>query len=106
MHSIDFTHLVKEKREISYPMPKVDSDDTPLIPRELETLFPLSIFRCKSQARELHDWERGHWKLNLSSWPESEKVDFWKRMRKAIERGRFGWIYILFDVFPPQNEMC
>jgi hypothetical protein len=79
-------------------MPKVDSDNIPLIPRDLATLFPLSLFRCKEQSRELNDWERGFWRVSLSSWPESEKLDFWKKMRKAVPSGRFGWIYILFEV--------
>jgi hypothetical protein len=79
-------------------MPKVNSNDITLIPRDLATLFPLSLFRCRSQSRELEDWERGFWRVNLSSWPEVEKLEFWNRMRKAVESGRFGWIYILFDV--------
>lgn len=82
-------------------MPKVNSDNITLIPRDLVTLFPLSLFRCKSQSRELEDWERGFWRVNLSSWPEIEKLEFWKRMRKAVESGRFGWIYVLFDVLSP-----
>ena len=82
-------------------MPKVNSNELPLIPPDLATLFPLSLFRCSSQLRDLEDWERGFWKVNLSSWPETEKLEFWKRMRKAIESGRFGWIYILFDVLSP-----
>ena len=81
-------------------MPKVDSDDIPLITRDMLTLFPLSLFRCASQTRELDDWERGYWKVDLSLWPVSEKHEFWKRMRKAVEGGRFGWINILFDVVP------
>ena len=81
-------------------MPKVDSNEITLIPRDLATLFPVSLFRCSKQSRKLQDWERGFWKLNLSSWPESEKLNFWRRMRKAVESGRFGWIYILFDVNP------
>ena len=84
-------------------MPKVNSDDITLIPRDLATLFPLSLFRCKSQSRELEDWERGFWKVNISSWPEMEKLEFWKRMRKAVESGRFGWIYVLFDVLSPYS---
>jgi hypothetical protein len=79
-------------------MPKVNSNDIPLIPKDLETLFPLSLFRCKSQTRDLNDWERGYWRIDISSWPETDKLDFWKRMRKVVEGGRFGWIYILFDV--------
>ena len=79
-------------------MPKVNSDEFRLIPPDLATLFPLSLFRCKSQSRELADLERGYWRVDLSSWPETEKVDFWKRMRKTVEGGRFGWINILFDV--------
>ena len=82
-------------------MPKVDSEGITLIPHDLATLFPLSLFRCKSQSRDLDDWERGFWKVNLYSWPEVEKLEFWKRMRKAVENGRFGWIYILFDVLSP-----
>ena len=82
-------------------MPKVNSDDIPLIPSSLATLFPLSLFRCMSQSRELQDWERGFWKIDLSTWREDEKLDFWKRMRKAVESGRFGWIYVLFDVTSP-----
>ena len=84
-------------------MPEVNRDDIPLVPPDLAILFPLSLFRCKSQSRELEDWERGYWKVNLSSWPETEKVDFWDRMRKPISRGRFGWVYILFDVFPSRT---
>ena len=87
-------------------MPKVDSEGITLIPRDLAILFPLSLFRCKSQSRELDDWERGFWKVNLSSWPEVEKLEFWKRMRKAVENGRFGWIYILFDVLSPFYFLC
>ena len=86
-------------------MPKVNSDDIILIPRDLATLFPLSLFRCESQSRELEDWERGFWRVNLSSWPEVEKLEFWKRMRKAVESGRFGGIYVLFDVLFP-HFMC
>jgi hypothetical protein len=80
-------------------MPKVDSNDIPLIPHDLATLFPMSIFRCKSQSRDLSDWERGFWRVDLCSWPESEKLDFWKKMHKVVTSGRFGWIYILFDVY-------
>jgi hypothetical protein len=49
----------------------------------------------------LEDWERGFWRVDLSSWPEDEKVEFWRKLRKTIESGRFGWIYVLFDVYPP-----
>ena len=85
-------------------MPKVNSNELPLIPPDLATLFPLSLFRCSSQFRDLEDWERGFWRVDLSSWPEIEKLEFWKRMRKVIESGRFGWIYILFDV--PSRLFC
>jgi hypothetical protein len=90
-------------------MPMVDSDDIPLVPNDLATLFPLSLFRCKHQTRELSDWERGYWRINISSWPETDKLDFWRRMRKAVENGRFGWIYILFDVnflHPITKQRC
>jgi len=90
----------QEKHEISYPMPKVDDNRTPLVTRPLSTLFPLTVFRCASQSRDLEDWERGFWRVDLSSWPEHEKLEFWTKLRKAIESGRFGWIYILFDVTP------
>ena len=82
-------------------MPKVNGDDFVLIPKDLETLFPLSLFRCKAQSRELIDMERGYWRVDISSWPETEKVEFWKRMKKVVEGGRFGYINILFDVHPP-----
>lgn len=81
-------------------MPKVNSNDIPLIPRDLATLFPLSLFRSKHQTRELEDWERGYWRVNLFTWPAEEKLEFWRKMKKAVESGRFGWIYILFDVTP------
>jgi hypothetical protein len=79
-------------------MPKVNSDDFVIIPKDLSTLFPLSLFRCKSQTRDLSDMERGYWRVDLSSWPDTEKVEFWKRIKKAVESGRFGWINVLFDV--------
>jgi hypothetical protein len=82
-------------------MPKVDSSNVTLVPRDLRTLFPLVLFRCSSQSRELQDWERGFWRIELRSWPEGEKVEFWRKLRKAIEGGRFGWIYVLFDVLAP-----
>lgn len=81
-------------------MPRVDSDKLPLIPRHLSQL-PLSLYRCKCQTRDLSDWERGYWKVNLSSWRDEEKLDFWNKLRKAVEGERYGWIYILFDVQPP-----
>lgn len=34
----------------------------------------------------------------MFSWRGEEKLEFWKKMRKAVESGRFGFIYILFDV--------
>ena len=81
-------------------MPKVDDNKTPLVTRPLSSLFPLNVFRCASQSRDLEDWERGFWRVDLKSWPEYEKLEFWTKLKKAIEAGRFGWIYILFDVLP------
>ena len=78
-------------------MPRVDSDKIPLLPPHLSQL-PLSLYRRKTQTRDLLDWERGYWKINLSSWREDHKLDFWKKLRKAVQGGRYGWIYILFDV--------
>ena len=84
-------------------MPKVDGNKSHLVTRDLRTLFPLKVFRCASQSRDLTDCERGFWRLNLSSWPESEKLEFWRKLKKAIESGRFGWIYVLFDVLSSRS---
>jgi len=86
-------------------MPKVNSDDFVMIPKDLATLFPLSLFRCKSQSRDLIDLERGYWRVDLSSWPETEKLEFWARLKKAVEKGRFGWINVLFDVVSLLDEL-
>src|ERR1700733_15448810 len=69
--------LTQEQSGISYKLPRLDSDDIPLIPKDLATLFPLSLFRCKCQTRDLTDWERGFWRIDMSSWQEDDKLDFW-----------------------------
>jgi len=80
----------------------------PLITPDLENLFPTSLYRYASQSRNLEDWERGYWKVDLSSWSEEGKVEFWERMRKAVTRGRYGWINVLFDVYQEDvlNVFC
>jgi len=97
-----------EQSGISYKLPKLDSDDIPLIPKDLATLFPLSLFRCKSQTRDLTNWERGFWRIDMSSWQEDDKLDFWTKMRRSVEKRRFGWLYILFDVYEDDvlNVFC
>ena len=82
-------------------MPKTNSNQIPLIPRDLSSLFPLSLFRSHHQTRDLEEWERGYWRIDLFSWRGEEKVEFWRKMKKAVESGRFGFIYVLFDVPSP-----
>lgn len=42
-------------------------------------------------SRDLSPLERGHWRIECSSWPLEEQVNFWRSLEDAIGSGRAGW---------------
>lgn len=42
-------------------------------------------------SRHLSPLERGHWRIECSSWPLEEQISFWRSLEDAIGSGRAGW---------------
>lgn len=42
-------------------------------------------------SRDLSPLERGHWRIECSSWPLEEQLNFWRSLEDAIGSGRAGW---------------
>ncbi|KAH8910868.1 hypothetical protein BR93DRAFT_298520 [Coniochaeta sp. PMI_546] len=91
-------HQSLDGLEIHSPNPTVSCEDLDVrhvVTRGLEKLAgDLDInkrFQPKHQVRGLRPFERGHWAVDCSAWPDSVKQDTWAFLTNYIGNGVAGW---------------
>ncbi|KAI5850342.1 hypothetical protein DFP73DRAFT_538992 [Morchella snyderi] len=82
--------------ELISPPPDTNSSPMLITPqlREMTDVGDLLVGKYQKlkrrQTRELRTWERGHWRVDMSTWESIRKIDFWNILKDNVEHGRLG----------------
>ncbi|RPB17643.1 hypothetical protein P167DRAFT_601452 [Morchella conica CCBAS932] len=83
--------------ELISPPPDTNSSPVLITPqlREMTDVGDLLVGKYqklkRGQTRELRTWERGHWRVDMSTWESpNKKINFWNILKDNVEHGRLG----------------
>ncbi|CCX29653.1 Similar to hypothetical protein [Tuber melanosporum Mel28]; acc. no. XP_002835772 [Pyronema omphalodes CBS 100304] len=84
------------------PVPETCSNP-PQVPTALAVLVADKLAgkfqqKLKEQKRELREWERGYWLIDMARWRDPmRKIRFWGMLKDAVEAGRLGGVMVVLE---------